>query len=97
MFRFSKQIFFITYTNNSKKRQYEHMLEQLHSSERQNAALKKKLEVSQQQKDEFMQVAVDKEKALQAALVHLNVAQVHIFIIMLRIFYGNLQPCFRIW
>lgn len=53
------------------------MLEQLRTSERQNSALKKKLEVSQQQKDEFIQVAVDKEKQLQSSLVHLSVAQVN--------------------
>jgi hypothetical protein len=60
----------------SKRRQYESMLEQLHASERQNAALKSKLQAAQQQKEVAAQTALEKEKALQAALVHLGAAQV---------------------
>jgi hypothetical protein len=52
------------------------MLEQLHASERQNAVLKAKLQAAQQQKEVAAQTALEKEKQLQAALVHLGAAQV---------------------
>lgn len=71
------------------------MLEQLRASERQNGILKKKLEVSQEQREEFLQVAVDKEKQLQAALVHLGVAQVRFCV--LRPFPGKVSFDRLVW
>jgi predicted nucleic acid-binding Zn-ribbon protein len=60
----------------SKKRQYENLQEQLQASARQNAALKGRLAQVEAERDEFRQLAVDREKKLQASLVHLSAAQV---------------------
>jgi hypothetical protein len=54
------------------------MLEQLHASERQNAALKAKLQAAHQQREVAAQTAMEKERQLQAALVHLGAAQVRV-------------------
>lgn len=60
----------------SKKRQYENLQEQLRALDRVNSQLKNKLATAEAQRDEFKQLAIDREKQLQAALVHLGAAQV---------------------
>ena len=60
----------------SKRRQYESLTEQVHNAEKQNSILKRKLQVAHQQKEQYLQEAVDKEKQLQLALVHITASQV---------------------
>eukprot|EP01032_Pedospumella_encystans_P016843 gene16843-19197_t len=59
----------------SKKRQYESLVAQLQASEQVNTSLKRKLEQAVREREEFVQVAVDKEKQLQASFLHLQAAQ----------------------
>ena len=54
------------------------MLAQLHTSERQNAVLKSKLEASKEAEEQYRLLAVDKEKQLQTTIVYLSAAQVGI-------------------
>lgn len=52
------------------------MQEQLQAAVRQNAALKERLGQAETHREEFKELAMDREKKLQAALVHLGAAQV---------------------
>ena len=66
----------LQFVKDGRRKQQEQMRQQLSAAEKQNSKLKKQLAEVEREKEGYYLKYLDKEKSLQAALVHLSTAQV---------------------